>query len=301
MISALAACAYTLAGQAASALHSMVVLKVFQTKLLWCKDEADPDPAAFRELRCATDLALCATKACLLVLERHLWLMLMEIKDVDKVPFLDSPVYPTGLFGPTVEGFAERFTAAKKSSQAMRHFLPKRSSSAAGSSCPRSTPSPQPAKTVPPATQPEPKPVPLRHRPSPKCHGPRPKIVLDPAPKAFSWSMGQEEGGAKSCGFRTNPQAVSVELPSTPFSSGCRAQCLRSHWARTSHQTAYRSYGGYNKTQTFSKREQISPSTQHEWLVPTWRQTAWSNPTHCHAGWGLAGHPRGLKLDYGDN
>ncbi len=48
--SALAGCAYTSAGQAASSLHSMAVLQ--------CMDEAGPDPAAFRELRSATDLAL---------------------------------------------------------------------------------------------------------------------------------------------------------------------------------------------------------------------------------------------------
>ncbi len=33
------------------------------------------------------------------------------------------------LFGLAVEGFAERFTEAQKSSQAMQHFLPKRTSS----------------------------------------------------------------------------------------------------------------------------------------------------------------------------
>ncbi len=125
----------------------------------------------------------------------------------------------------------------------------------------------------------------------------------DPGPRlCWTWSMGQEEGGAKSRGCRTNPQAASVEPPSTPVSSGCRGQCVfRSHWAHTSAQTAYRSYSGYNKTQTFSKREQISSSTQHEWPVPTWRQTARSNPTPCHAGRGLAGHPRGVRLGYGDN
>ncbi len=154
MTSALAGC-YTSAGQAASALHSMAVLQVFQAKLLQCMDEAGPDPAAFSELCSATDHALRTTKttaqaigrsmASIVVLERHLWLTLTEIKDADKVPFLDSPVSPTGLFGPAVEGFAERFTAAQKSSQAMRHFLPKRSSSAAGSSRPRSAPTPHPA------------------------------------------------------------------------------------------------------------------------------------------------------------
>ncbi len=47
--------------QAASALHSMAVLQVFQAKLLQAMNETGPDPAAFRELRSATDLR--ATKA----------------------------------------------------------------------------------------------------------------------------------------------------------------------------------------------------------------------------------------------
>ncbi len=129
MTSALAGRAYSSAGQAASALHSMAVLQVFQEKLLRSIDESSLNPAAFKELRSATDLALCATKmtaqvigrsmASLVVLERHLWLNLTEIKEADKVPFLDSPVSPTGLFGPAVDGLAERFTAAQKSSQAM--------------------------------------------------------------------------------------------------------------------------------------------------------------------------------------
>ncbi len=119
-------------------------------------DESDPNPAAFSELRSATDLALRATKmtdqvigrsiASLVVLERHLRLNLTEMKDADKISFLDSPVSPTGLFGPAVEGFAERFTAAQKSSQAMWHFLPKRSSSAANSSRPKKAPTQQPPK-----------------------------------------------------------------------------------------------------------------------------------------------------------
>ncbi len=148
-------------------------LQVFQAQLLRYMDEAGPDPTAFRELRRWTDLALCATKtmaqaigrsmASLVVLKRHLCLMLMEIKDTDKVPFLDLPVSPTGLFGPSVERFAERFTAAQKLSQAMRHFLPKRS---------RSAQTPQPAKTAPPATQPEPKPAPRDRSHSARCRSP---------------------------------------------------------------------------------------------------------------------------------
>ncbi len=55
----------------------------------------------------------------LVVLERHLWLTMTEMKEVDKVPFLDAPVSSGSLFGPAVEGFAEHFTEAQKSSQAM--------------------------------------------------------------------------------------------------------------------------------------------------------------------------------------
>ncbi|KAL0192323.1 hypothetical protein M9458_010619, partial [Cirrhinus mrigala] len=144
--SALAGRAYASAGQAGSALHSMAVLQVFQAKLLAGTDKSALDFATLMELRSATDLALRATKATaqaigrsmanLVLLERHLWLTLTEIKDADKVPFLDVPLTPTGLFGPAVEGFAECFSAAQKTSQAMRHFLPKHSSSTAASSRP---------------------------------------------------------------------------------------------------------------------------------------------------------------------
>lgn len=42
--------AYTSAGQAGSALHTMAVLQVFQPKLLHSMDESSPDLAVFREL-----------------------------------------------------------------------------------------------------------------------------------------------------------------------------------------------------------------------------------------------------------
>ncbi len=127
--SALAGCAYSAAGQAASALHSMaVLLQVFQAKML-ASEEAGLDLASLRYLRSATDLALCVTKSIdlaigrsmssLIVLERHLWLTMTEMKKADKVPFLDDPVSSGSLFGRAVEGFAEHFTEAQKSSQAM--------------------------------------------------------------------------------------------------------------------------------------------------------------------------------------
>ncbi|KAL0165753.1 hypothetical protein M9458_037597, partial [Cirrhinus mrigala] len=184
--SALAGRAYTSAGQAASALHSMAILQVFQAKLLAQSDKSALDPATLTELRSATDLALRATKATaqaigrsmasLVVLERHLWLTLTEIKDADK------------------RSVWTRFSAAQKSSQAMRHFLPKRSSSTAAPGRPKSAPPQQPVKpasTTPSAAaaaaQPAKAEPRLRSRsarryPFPKRQGPRPKLALDPAP-----------------------------------------------------------------------------------------------------------------------
>lgn len=197
--SAMAGRAYTSAGQAASSLHTMAILQVFQAKLLRSLDESSSSEPAFRDLRSATDLALRATKATaqaigrsmanLVVLERHLWLNLTEIKESDKVAFLDAPVSPCGLFGPAVEGFTERFTAAQKSSQAMRHFLPKRSTSAP--SRPRTAPTQhqsKPAPSTPQAAPPkEQHPArPTRRAKPPRRQGPRQRIVLDPTPSKSS-------------------------------------------------------------------------------------------------------------------
>ncbi len=85
--------------------------------------------------------------------------------------------------GPAVEGFAERFTEAQKSSQAMRHFLPKCTSSSSASSRPKSVPTQQTAKPAP--TTPEPRPPEglrdrglsssVRRYNFTKCQGPRPR------------------------------------------------------------------------------------------------------------------------------
>ncbi len=163
--SALAGCAYLAAEQEASALHSMAMLQFFQAKML-PSEEAGLDSASLRDLRSVTDLALRATKATaqaigrsmssLIVLECPLWLTMMEMKEVDKVPFLDTPVLSGNLFGPAVEGFAECFTEAQKSSQAMQHFLPKRTSSSAASSRPRPAPTQQTTKPTPASPEPRP-------------------------------------------------------------------------------------------------------------------------------------------------
>lgn len=60
--SALRGRAYSAVGLAGSALHTMVVLQVFQAKLLRAMDEFGLDPASFKELRSTTDLVLLSTK-----------------------------------------------------------------------------------------------------------------------------------------------------------------------------------------------------------------------------------------------
>ncbi len=65
-------------------------------------EEAGLDAASLRYLRSETELALRATKATaqaigrsisnLIFLERHLWLTMTEMKEAEKVPFLDAPV-----------------------------------------------------------------------------------------------------------------------------------------------------------------------------------------------------------------
>lgn len=112
--SALANRAYSAAGQAGSALHTMVVLQVFQAKLLQSMDESGQDSDLALRTTKATVQATGKTMGNLVVLERQLWLNLTEIRDADKTAFLDSPVSPKGLFDHAVDGFAERFTAAQK-------------------------------------------------------------------------------------------------------------------------------------------------------------------------------------------
>lgn len=119
----------------------------------------------FKVLHSATNLALRASKsiaqsiscamANLVVLDVHIWLNLTEIKDANKMALLDKPVSPSGLFGSAVDGFGEHVTAAQNSSQAMCHFLPKRTSYSTALSHPKLAPAPtQPqAKAEPEANQ----------------------------------------------------------------------------------------------------------------------------------------------------
>ncbi len=115
--SALTGSAYAACGEAASALHAMALLQVHQAKALRDLHEGGHDPGILSELRTAMDLALRATKvtawslgramSTMVVQERHLWLSLADMKEVDKARFLNAPVSQTGLFGDAVENFAQ--------------------------------------------------------------------------------------------------------------------------------------------------------------------------------------------------
>ncbi len=125
--------------------------------------------------------------------------------------------------------------------------------------------------------------------------------MLDPVPPASSGSAGQEEERVESRHGRTAHQKASHEKPlGTPFSSGCRGNCVCCYRVRTSDHATVRWDSGKNKTQTFSKREQFSSSVPHE--CPASVQPATRvYPTPCYAGRGLAGHPRSVRVGYGDN
>ena len=192
--------AFSAAGQAASALHTMAVLQVLQADLLRQLDEGELDRSALTDLRSATDLSLRTTKtaaqaigrsmASLTVIERHLWLTLADMGEQERSVFLNAPLSSTGLFGPAVSGLVDRFSEVQKASQAMNLFLPRRSSSAAG----RSNQPPARSSAQRPSRPPDSKQrqrgrprsrSTSQHRPPPP-RGPRPKVTLKPEPAKSS-------------------------------------------------------------------------------------------------------------------
>ncbi|KAL0161197.1 hypothetical protein M9458_044922, partial [Cirrhinus mrigala] len=115
--------AYHAAGQADTALHAMATLQVYQAQALKHLHEGGPDQGAMQELCAATDFALRATKVMARSLgqERHLWLTLAQMADVDKARFLDAPISQGSLFGDT-------FSAVQKQTEAQKHIFPRRDS-----------------------------------------------------------------------------------------------------------------------------------------------------------------------------
>ncbi len=117
--------AYASDGEAASALHAIAGLQVFQAKLLQAAEGGALTAEATKDLRAATDFALMATKRAaqavgkamgfMVVLQRHLWLNLADLKEADRKVLLNAPVTPSGLFGDAVESITERFAEARES------------------------------------------------------------------------------------------------------------------------------------------------------------------------------------------
>lgn len=107
----LAAKAYSDAGQAASALHTLALLQVHQAKAIKELHKGSSKPGLMQELRTETDLAFRATKVTVralgqtmftLEVQEWLWLNLIEMKEANKVRFLNVPISQAGLFGDTV-------------------------------------------------------------------------------------------------------------------------------------------------------------------------------------------------------
>ncbi len=197
--SGLTGSAYRACGEAASALHAMALLQVHQAKALRDLHEGGHDLAVLHELRAATDLALRATKvtaqslgramSTLVVQERHLWLCLTDMKEQEKVQFLNAPVSQTGLFGDAVESCAQQFSAAQKQTEAIKHIMRRR----------------KPAAASTPAAAPQP----ARRRGRPPVAAPAPTRAAAAFHRAASWSRSQtgrparpgprQTGGKRKC------------------------------------------------------------------------------------------------------
>ncbi len=124
----------------------------------------------------------------------------------------------------------------------MQHLLPKRSSSVAGSSHPKTAQTPQPAKTVPPTTQTEAKLAPRdRSHSARRARDPGPRLCWTQRLRRHPdlWDRKRERPSPAAAG--PTPKLSRLNLT---FYSGCRGQCVFcSHWARP----AYRCYMTFYK------------------------------------------------------
>ncbi len=198
----------------------------------WCTSQS-PHQRASPTTRPAHVLPL----VILVVLERPLWLTLMEIKDTDKCPL------------PGLTGLPHWPVRTLCGSSLWHRSHPRQRDT----SC-QSVPALQLSQVSPDLrwllSLPR-----QRHRPpsqNPSLRLETDLVRLDTArllaPRTLAQDCagssaqgvvliyGQEEGGTRSRSCRTNP-----------FSSGCRGQFVFcSHWARRSAQTAYRCYSRYD-------------------------------------------------------
>ncbi len=122
--SGLTGSAYRACGEMPSALDTMALLQVHQAKALRDLHKGDNNLAVLHELCAEMDLVLRGMKvtaqsmgrvmSMLVVQERNLWLCLADMKEQEKVQFMNAPVSQTGLFGDAVESFAQQFFGSTK-------------------------------------------------------------------------------------------------------------------------------------------------------------------------------------------
>ncbi|KAI2651159.1 Golgin subfamily B member 1 [Labeo rohita] len=179
-------------------------------KMLQTLDEEGPDSAAFKKLYSATDLALRATKktaqgigrcmGSLVTLQRHLWLMLTDMRESEKAQ-LDA-----------VGSFSEKFLEAQKQSKAMSHFLLKRDRSAAppprsrssSLQCSKRRERPPPTPSSGARVDPEP----AIHSSVPDCGGLRRKRPPSEDYAASTAENQRREGDCASCSAELAQPAV---------------------------------------------------------------------------------------------
>ncbi len=139
----------------------------------------------------------------------------------------------------------------------MQHFLPKRTSSSAASSCPKPASTQQPAKPTPATSEPRtPKDrqnrehsCSVRRYPFPKRQGPWPKIALDPMHQKSSWSAGRKMRGQSLVAAGPSRKQSLMCLLSPRSAMGAKKMC---YVFPTGPRQGVRALG-HNKTHTFWK------------------------------------------------
>lgn len=109
-----------------AALHAMAILQVQQANALKQLDEGRHVLAVVQVLCIITDFALQVTPrklghtiSTLVVQERPLWFNLAQIRDAEKICFLDMPIAQGGLFGDNVKDFSQQFSSVKKQTKTL--------------------------------------------------------------------------------------------------------------------------------------------------------------------------------------
>ncbi len=194
----------------------------------------------------------------MVVLQRHLWLNLADLKEADRKVLLNALVTPSGLFGDAVESITERFAEAQKRAKAMSHVMPRRtfqqqtarsrSSSAPGFAQQRDIPRPAPAVGTATAPRQEPDVRRKAWGPGRKRQGQR---RSPPAPLARPRLLrGREQPSSQApkvqllkclcvgCSFNKNAYILTKRAFSSSLNK-CGSPCPASEQCRSAAHTSY--------------------------------------------------------------